>query len=195
MTIQYDVFSLASVNGAEYEVLRERVYERLESFECKRSTHLEQFAREKVRRFERHGNSRTYVLIVADGATDIDVAGFFTIGMSSLDLSNTNKALRRKLSGDISIDSTGAFAIAELARSDKYTHSQLPGSVILDEAKNVIRKAREHVGGRFAVVDAQPEIFEKLYKPAGFRKLHIANPPRGMQDKDFITACCVIRDW
>lgn len=195
MSIQYDVFSLASVNGNEYEVLSQRVYERLESFECVRSPHLEQFAREKVRRFERHGNSRTYVLIVADGATDIDVAGFFTIGMSSLDLSNTNKALRRRLSGDISIDSTGAFAIAELARSDSYTTSQLPGSVILDEAKNVIRKAREHVGGRFAVVDAQPEIFEKLYEPAGFRKLHVANPPRGMQDKDFITACCVIRDW
>lgn len=195
MSLTYDVFSLASVQAEEYGPLRDRVYELLSEFECARSPHLEQFAREKVRRFEHHGNSRTYVLIVPSGDLDIEVAAFFTVGMSSLNLTAASKGSRRKLSGDISIDSTGAFAIAELARSDRFTSEELPGSIILDEAKNVIRKAREHVGGRFAVVDAQPVIFEKLYEPAGFRRIHPAQAPRGMEDKDFITACCVIRDW
>lgn len=195
MALTYDVFSLASVEAGAYQPLRDRVYECLERFECARSPHLEQFARQKVRKFEHHGNSRTYVVIVPEGEGNIDVAAFFTVGMSSLNLAAASKSLRQKLSGDISIESTGAFAIAELARSDRYSSNDLPGSVILDEAKNVIRKAREHVGGRFAVVDAQPEIFEKLYEPAGFREIHPAQAPRGMEDKDFVTACCVIRDW
>ncbi len=195
MQLQYDVFALSSVSDDSYGVLRDRVYECLQTFECAKSPHLQDFARKNVHRYENHGNSRTYVLIVPRGDSDIDVAGFFTVGMSTLDLTKVSKNMRKKLSGDFTIDSTGAYAIAELARSDKYSSSQLPGSVILDEAKNVIRQARSFVGGRFAVVDAQPLIFEKLYAPAGFNRLNVADAPRGMEDKDFITACCVIRDW
>lgn len=192
--IQYDVFALADVQQEKYAVLAERVNDRLSAFRCERSPHLQKFARSSVRKYEAHGHSRTYVLItpVADG---IDVAGFFTVGMTALNLSQAEGSVRKKLMGDISLEQTGAYSIAELARSDDYSAAQLPGVTILDEAKEVIKRARNYVAGRFLVVDAREEVFERLYRPAGFRKVDVAKPPRDMEDVSFVTACAVIKDW
>lgn len=192
--IQYDVFALAEIQVEQYAVLAERVNEKLAQFRCERSSHLERFARESVHRFENHGHSRTYVIITPSD-DDIDVAAFFTVGMTALDLSQASGGNRRRLMGDISLEHTGAYSLAELARSDDYTSAQLPGSMILDEAKGVVKRARQYVGGRFLVVDARVEVFEALYKPAGFRQVSVATPPRGMEDTDFVTACAVIKDW
>lgn len=193
--LNYDVFALANIAGDEYPELRDRVYARLQEFECERSEHLQAFARHTVAKWEQHGHSRTYVLINPVGDGDIDVAGFFTVGMTALDYSNANSSLRKKLSGAVSSKRTGAYSIAELARSDRYTSEDLPGSVILSEAKRVIAEARQYVAGRFAVVDCQPKVFENLYEPAGFRQIDVAEPPKGMEDHNFITACCLVKDW
>lgn len=194
--IAYDVFSLHSIRGPEYEVLRNRVQTRLAEFPCSRSPHLERFARTQIDKYERHGNSRTYVLITATPDADIDVAAFFTVGMSTIDLSKASESQRKRFSGEFSSSQTsGAYSIAELARSDRYTSAQLPGSVIVDEVKKVIAQARVHVAGRFAVVDSQPAIFHALYEQAGFRIIHGASAPRGMDDREFVTSCCLVRDW
>jgi hypothetical protein len=193
--LNYDVFALADIAGDDYPELRVRVHERLREFECERSEHLQAFARNTVARWERHGHSRTYVLINPVGDGDIDVAGFFTVGMTALDYSSASSTLRKKLSGDVTSERTGAYSIAELARADRYSGEDLPGSIILDEAKRVIREARKYVAGRFAVVDCQPKVFESLYQPAGFRQIDVAEPPLGMEEHNFITACCVVKDW
>jgi hypothetical protein len=192
--IPYDVFALADIQGDRYRVLADRVVARLSEFECGRSTHLQKFARESVDKWEKHGHSRTYVIITPVD-DDIAVAGFFTVGMTGLDLSQATKSARNKLMGSISLERTGAFSIAELARSDSYTSAQLPGSVILDEAKEVIKRARGYVGGRFVVVDARQKVFDALYEPAGFKRISVAVAPLGMDDTDFVTACCVVVDW
>lgn len=192
--IEYDVFALADFAGDSYTALRERIDECLATFECERSEHLQSFARGGVKNYEKHGHSRTYVLVTSTGA-DIDVAGFFTIGMTSLDLSKASKTSRAKLMGNVSMEVTGAYCIAELARSDRYTSTQLPGRVLLDEAKQVVSRARSLVAGRFIVVDAQEVVFESLYKNAGFKRVDLAKPPLGMEDRKFVTACCVIKDW
>lgn len=192
--IKYDVFALADVRNEKYQGLAETIDERLASFECARSSHLQEFARSKVTKWEGHGHSRTYVVITPREDT-IDVAAFFTVGMTALNLERAVPALRSKLMGSISLKQTGAYSIAELARSDAYTNAQLPGSVILDEAKNVIRRARSYVAGRFVVVDARPEVFEHLYKPAGFKMIHLAESPMGMSGIEFVTACAVVKDW
>ncbi|WP_132438001.1 MULTISPECIES: hypothetical protein [unclassified Rathayibacter] len=195
MTVLYDVVALAELETDVYADLRDAVYERLSTFECKRSPHLQDFARGKVGRYEQHGHSRTYVFICPVEDSDIDVPAFFTVGMTALDLTKATGSKKKKLSGDISMDITGTYSIAELARSDRYTSSQLPGAVILDEAKQVIAQAKSFVGGRFAVVDARKAVFEALYQPAGFSEIHIASAPLGMEEDDFITAACLIRDW
>lgn len=192
--ISYDVFPLADIQQEKYSALADRVNSQLKDFRCERSPHLEKFARSRVHRYEAHGHSRTYVLITPVGDT-VDIAGFFTVGMTALNLKQASASTRKKLMGDITLEQTGAYSIAELARSDQFTSSQLPGATILDEAKEVIKRARAYVAGRFVVVDARVEVFTNLYEPAGFRRVDVAKSPRDMQDVEFITACAMIRDW
>lgn len=193
--IAYDVVALSELEDPSYEVLKVAVRQALDRFECGRSGHLQEFARSNVHKYERHGHSRTYVFITPVEGDGIDVPAFFTVGMTSLDLSKATNSQKKRLSGDISMDTTGAYSIAELARSDRYKNSQLPGSAILKEAMHVVRQARVHVGGRFAVVDARKEVFDQLYEPAGFKRLHVTDPPIGMESIDFLTACCVVKDY
>ncbi|WP_314453226.1 hypothetical protein [uncultured Microbacterium sp.] len=192
--IKYDVFALAEVRQDRYKLLAETVDERLRAFKCERSLHLQEFARSRVSNWEDHGHSRTYVIVTARDET-VDVAGFFTVGMTALNLERASRGVRQKLMGNITLTQTGAYSIAELARSDDYTSAQLPGTVILDEAKNVIRRARAYVAGRFVVVDARREVFEHLYQPAGFKEIDLAEPPMDMSDVEFVTACAVVKSW
>lgn len=195
-SLNYGVFSLHSIAEEGFEVLNNRVKERLEQFECAASPHIEAFARKKVSNYEQHEHSRTYVLIIPVDEDDIDVAGFFSIGMTTLDFRGISKSQRRKLSGNFSeVETTGAYAITELARSDNYTSAQLPGWKILDEAKNIISLARRHIAGRYVMVDAQPAIFEHLYQPAGFSVIGDAPSPRDMPDIPFVSACAKVKDW
>ena len=191
--IAVDVMALADLRDPQYSILRDRIVERLQAFDCSKSAHLQNFARGEVYRWEAHGHSRTYVMITPDGDDDIDVAAFFTVGMARLDLTKASKSQQKKLCGNISMDQTGAFSIAELARSDRYTNVQLPGAMILESALAVIESARALVGGRFVVVDAQPVVFDALYSKAGFSQIATAASPRGMEDAAFITACRVLR--
>lgn len=192
--IEYDVFALADVRQEKYALLAAVIDERLKTFNCAKSDHLQAFARGGVRKWEDHGHSRTYVLVTPRHDT-VDVAAFFTVGMTALNLEKASASMRKKLMGNVSLDQTGAYSIAELARSDEYTSAQLPGSVILDEAKAVISLARRYVAGRFVVVDAREEVFTKLYEPAGFSRIHLAESPRAMEGVAFVTAGAVIKDW
>lgn len=193
--IKYDVFALADIQQEKYQLLADLITERLADFRCELSPHLQKFARSKVSNWEEHGHSRTYVLVTPRDDT-IDVAAFFTVGMTALNLTKASTTARRKLMGNITMSQTGAYSIAELARSDDYSSAQLPGEVILDEAKEVIKRARSYVAGRFVVVDAQEKVFAHLYEPAGFREIHLAeSPPQGMDGVRFITACAVVKDW
>ncbi|AKV86390.1 hypothetical protein AKG07_08840 [Microbacterium sp. CGR1] len=191
--IPYRVFSLAELES--FAEIREQVHASLAAFDCERSSHLQDFARGKVHNWESHGHSRTYVLVTVDDERAYDVAAFFTIGMATLDLREASKTLRTRLSGNIPIEQTGAFSIAELARHDRYSREQLPGTVLLDEAKTIVKLARGLIGGRFLVVDAQRSVFDALYAPAGFKEIRLAASPAGMEEAEFITACCVIKDW
>lgn len=191
--IAYSTVAFASLRGEKWSVLRERVFESLGEFQCDKSSHLQDFARQGFHKYEADEHSRTYVLI-APSDDSIDVIGFFTIGMAQIDLTEATKSMRKKLTGHFSHKKTGAYSIAELARDDRFTSAQLPGNTILDEAFSVIRRAREHVGGRYIVVDARQEVMDRLYKPRGFREIGVAEAPIGMEGVGFKTACCQFRD-
>ena len=194
--LTYDVISYSWLFKNADDDTRQEISEMLTRFECARSPHLEHFARAEIARYERHGNSRSYLLLTELSAGHLEIAGFFAVGISTLDLSKTSRSQRKKFSGDFSqTESVGAYSIAQLARSDKFTSAEIPGTTILREATTVITRARSHVAGRFAVVDAQPKIVDELYSEVGFRVVHGAKAPRGMEDREFVTAACVIRDW
>ncbi|WP_156888133.1 hypothetical protein [Microbacterium indicum] len=185
---------MASLEDERYRDLNDHVKGRLATFQCERSPHLQRFARERVSAWESSGHSRTYVFLVPHDEHGVDVAAFFTIGMTSLDFSAASRSLQKKLMGNISTSTTGAYSLAELARDDRYASDDIPGQLILEQAMQVVSRARTLVAGRFLVVDAQRAVFDHLYEPAGFKEVTVAKPPAGMEDRDFITACCVIKD-
>jgi hypothetical protein len=192
--LSYDVFPLSALASDDNSILRDRVKESLATFECSRSPTLEGLARKDVWRRENHGNSKTYLLVTVRDNT-VDVAAFFTLGMGAVDLSDVSPSKKKKLLGNFSAQFVAGFLIAGLARSDRYQSDELPGPVILDEAKRVIAHARKRIGGRYAIVDAQPTVFDKVYAPVGFRQVAVANPPRDQPEQSFNTYMMKITDW
>jgi hypothetical protein len=190
--LDYDVVSLAELKA--YPDLLEHVKQKLASFRCARSTHLQAFANEDVWRWEAHGHLRTYVFLSPGDEDDIVVPAFFSVSMTTLDFGRATRSKSKQLMGNISMETTGAFSIVELARCDTFTHEELPGPVILREALDVIEKAREHIGGRFVVVDSQAEVFERLYKAEGFKRVSLAKAPRGMEGANFVTSARLLKD-
>ena len=194
-SVPYFVIPLQTLLLPEWEDLAAQVFTSLATFECARSKHLQDFARRDHLKYEAHGHSRTYFLVTNSSQQPLEVIAFFTVGMATLNFGKVqSKTLKSKLLGNITTTEAGAYSIAELARSDKYTSQQMPGATILQEAKNVIRQARQHVGGRYLVVTAQPAVFRSLYEPAGFAAIHSAEPPRAMPGMHFVAGCCQIRD-
>jgi hypothetical protein len=192
--MEYDTISLQALESPEYASIRTDVMASLEKFECKRSPHLENFARSKVWDYESSGMSRTYVLTTVLPENVLEVAALFTIGLTTFDFTKLEKSVKKKLLGKISLEIGGAYSIAELARSDKYTNQDLEGMTILNEASKVILNAQTIVGGRYVIVDAQAKIHDTLYSKAGFRVLHPAIAPLTMADKEFFTGACIVRD-
>ncbi|WP_159623428.1 hypothetical protein [Ruania rhizosphaerae] len=189
--IPYDVASLEDLKA--YPDLLAHVERRLSTFPCSRSEHLERFAQGGYRGYEKHGHSRTYVLLTPSTAHEIDVPAIFSVGQTSVDFSQASSSLRKRLMGNYSQDRTGAYLIAELARSDDYGSADLPGRLLLEEAMAAIGAARQHVGGRYVLVDSQTGVFEHLYEPYGFRRLGLCDPPRGMEGKEFMTSVMVLK--
>lgn len=192
--ISYLRISWDALADAGFEQLHKFVNDALSVFECQRSKHLQDFARTGIKRYSDHGHSKTYVLLEVVDGKPIDVAAFFTVGLQSLSFQDVSNSAKKRLFGDFTYASTGAYLIAELARSDKYSSEMLPGEVILKEALDVIANARENVGGRFLMVDCQEMVFRALYEPNGFKQLRTANPPQSMPDVPFITAARLIKD-
>lgn len=190
--IEYDVVSLVELRA--YPDLFEHVVDRLRSFRCARSKHLQDYANGGFWKYEQHQHSRTYVFLTPDGDESVAVPAFFSVGKASLDFSAVTRSTRQRLAGGISVETTGAYLIAELARCDSFTTEQLPGNVILREALDVIHQARRHIAGRYVLVDSQEVAFRRLYEPAGFRHLKLATPPKGMDDKQFVTSVLRVRD-
>lgn len=187
----YLVVSLKEL--ANHPSLRRHVEDKLASFQCSRSTHLQKYANTGYKRYERYDHTRTYVLLTTS-TDDVEVPAFFSVGKAVLNVSSANNSLKKKLMGDISFEQSGAYSIAELARDDRVSSEDLPGEMILSEALAVIKSARKHIGGRFIIVDSQEKVFESLYQPYGFRKLGLSASPRGMEDKSFVTSVFMAKD-
>lgn len=200
--LEYEVFSLAELreNGDD-DVLMLAVKEQLKSFRCSRSSWIQHFISRTVFEYEDAGWARTYVFLSPSDDGGILVPAFFSIGLTSFsrepnqDLSKTkaNKLLGSRPNSRDGI--VACFCLAELAREDSVSREDLPGSVILDEAKSVISSVQRQCGGRLVALDARPSIFEVLYEPAGFKKIGTRPSPNDTEEEDFVVAACKIGNW
>jgi hypothetical protein len=163
----------------------------MDAFECERSPHHTDFIRNKAKGNELSGASRTYLLInsaildktaeygvVSEECKPVDfIAGYFAIGLSSLDLSNdgfSNKQRKRLRSGAYTKDGVlGCYVIGEVCRSSHYSEKDLPGTAILEDCVQVIRRAHSIAGGRCVIVESRKSVFDSMYAKLGFDEMPI----------------------
>lgn len=156
----------------------------IESFTCSKNPYHEDFLKRSAEAHSRHNTSRTYLLLDKQAVSDVvgyetidgrAIAGYFTIAIMGIvpsELQTSNKV--RKQIRNHMFDRNGAigcYVLGELCRSDLTPSDKLPGSQILDYALSTIKKLQHAVGGRILMVDSRNVLYERLYAPAGFKKI------------------------
>lgn len=200
--LNYAVIPLSAIRDGQSPRLADAVTESLKSFKCSRSKHIQEFITGNVLDLEDGGWVRTFVFLAPTGEDGICVPAFFAVGLTAVQMADEDgkvrgNAKKRLLGGTPQLRSgiVGSYCITDLARSDEYTSQDLPGSLILDEAKKVIRDVQSQCGGRIITVDARPKVFHSLYEPQGFKRLDTRVSPNDDEDDEFIVACCSIKNW
>jgi hypothetical protein len=105
------------------------------------------------------------------------IAGYFAIGLSSLDLSDegfSNKQRKRLRSGAYTKDGVlGCYVIGEICRSSRYCSEQLAGTAMLEDCIQTIKQAHSIAGGRCVIVESRRSVFEGMYVKLGFDEMPI----------------------
>lgn len=200
--LNYAVIPLSMIRDGRSPSLDEAVAESFKNFRCSRSEHIQEFITENVFGLEDGGWVRTFVFLAPTEEDGICVPAFFAIGLTAVQVADEDgkvrgNAKKKLLGGTPQLRSgvVGSYCITDLARSDEYSSEDLPGSIILDEAKKVIRDVQSQCGGRIITVDARPEVFRSLYEPQGFKQLATRVSPNDDEDGEFVVACCSIKNW
>ncbi|MDF7665130.1 hypothetical protein [Bifidobacterium sp. ESL0745] len=166
-------------------------------FECSRSQSVQSFVANKVEAIEESNEGRTYLLVCKEPDGSVEVAGFFELCLTSIDFGKMSGKKQKQFKGPythLRDNHAGGYCIGELGRSDKYSKSELPGKVILKEARSLIGCSQNVVGGRYALIDARREVFENLYRSAGFKEVATTNVPTE-GDMDIVVGVAKISTW
>ncbi|WEV47519.1 hypothetical protein OZX62_04425 [Bifidobacterium sp. ESL0690] len=173
------------------------IFNALKRFECSRSQSVQSFVSNKVEAIEESNEGRTYLLVCKQPDGTVEVAGFFELCLTSIDFGKMSGKKQKQFKGPythLRDNHAGGYCIGELGRSDKYSKNELPGKVILKEARSLIGRSQNVVGGRYALIDARREIFENLYRPAGFKEVVTTNVP-AEGDMDIVVGVAKVSTW
>ncbi|MCO6558105.1 MAG: hypothetical protein J6575_01455 [Bifidobacterium sp.] len=158
---------------------------------------MQAFISQKVQAIEEPDEGRTYLLTCTEPDGTIEVAGFFELCLTSIDFGKISGKKQKQFKGPythLRDNHAGGYCIGELGRSDKYNNNELPGKVILKEARSLIGRSQNVVGGRYALIDARREVFENLYRPAGFKEVTTTNVP-SEGDMDIVVGVAKVAAW
>ena len=149
-----------------YEHLRERERD------------LEHFLHEKACVYEKSSVGRTFLFIDAEALQreSLSIMGFFTIGLTSCDISQLSQKQRRRILGAAilgrdRLSSFSAFLIGQLGRADFYSGADLPGEKFLEECYLCLKQANRYLGGEHVLLECRQNMFEKFYREQGFKKI------------------------
>ena len=150
----------------------------LSEFNCKSETDLEDFLSKNAIEYQRNHFGKTFIFVdkqlLEEGS--ISIMAFFTIGLTSLDISGLKKKAKKKLLGSVpgrdNMTSYSAFLIGQLGRADNYTRDDIDGSTILNECYCLIDEIQQKVGGRLIILECRPHLFEKFYSKHDYKKLN-----------------------
>jgi hypothetical protein len=145
----------------------------LGEFRCKKDRDVESFLHEKAIRYERSGLSRTYLYLTGEVNT-IEVAAYFSIAVTSVDYVEISRNKRQEVLGGTpgrdSQNHFGGLLIAQLARDDNFSKSAITGAEIIEDCEEVIRIARDYIGGRAIYLDCRKELID-FYTNHGYSLL------------------------
>jgi hypothetical protein len=197
MALSYSLVGVGGLDSLSDQNIAQELKAQMRDFECLDTRTVKRFiTTDSVYIAEDHGESRTYLAV---NEADNSLIGFFTLGLTSVSWekvtcsdgwSALSKSKRTKYSKGIrkSTDGyVGVYTIGELARSNRFTHEDFPGTVLLKEAISQVMRAREISGGRFLLVDSLQHLYAALYSNAGFIKIGDREAP----DEDDDAQYCV----
>lgn len=173
--IEYDVVSLTELLELYDEYELKEVFKK---FSCANEKDLENFLINDAISYETQSKGRTFLCLDSEykeSNNDLKVIAYFTLGITSIDLSNFNDNKKKKIVGSFhkraERDNFPAFLIAQLGRSDAYSHEELSGETLLLECFSVLKTAANIVGGKAVILECREHMYEKVYQKLGFKKL------------------------
>lgn len=174
--VNYKVFSLSELLEL-FKHDERSLISQFYKFTCSKEKELETFLASNAIEYEKIQYGKTFIILNSDKLKDkrFEIIAFFTIGQKSLDISKIKPKKKRKMLGKLpgrdDLQSIPGYLIGQIGRSDKYTHDDLPGKIILQECYSRIESARKIVGGNLLLLECHEKMFKLFYKGQEFHKI------------------------
>jgi hypothetical protein len=153
-----------------------KVKNTLNSFYCSKDPDIQDFIRNKMKRFEDKSISRSYLILDRKNNDNENfyILGFFTLSLKALYLDQ--KKLTRRQKRDMNLlkdqDVIPSYFVAQLGKNDMFKYN-FNGEYLLNEAVNIIYQCIEILGGTVVWLEANKEAdyVVNFYKYKGFIEL------------------------
>lgn len=156
----------------------EEIHNAFRKFSCSVDSDLESFLVNKAENYELHWKGRTFLLLDQrefEENNTIRIIAYFTLAHTAIELSGFGDGKKKKIVGDFpkrsQRNSFPAFLIGQLGRDDSYSHDDISGEQILQEAYQSLKRAADILGGKLVVLECREHMFDKVYEKLGFKKL------------------------
>ena len=140
------------------------------SFRCSRNEDVTYYLNNYALKNELLGTSRNYLVLTPDKK----LAAFFALALSAIDCSSISNRRKKRAFGDMPALSkrthVEGYLLAQIARDDRYTHDDIDGKELVQEAERIIEQAANIAGGHIISLDCKEHLIN-YYKTCGYKAL------------------------
>jgi hypothetical protein len=148
----------------------ELIEHKIGSFYCEKDPDVESFLKGNSINYERIGLSRTY-LYIDDEHKSAPIVAYFSIAIAATSFQGISRSRKSKVlgfkPGRDTKDHFGGILVAQLARADDFSSSDINGQEILDDAENIIEQGRYYLGGKIVYLDCKKDLI-RFYQGVGY---------------------------
>lgn len=152
---------------------------KFQEFECEIEDDLESFLRYKALTREQNLTSSTYLFVDEKEfiqSKNLIIYAFVSLANTSINIDQLSQKQRRRIIGS-TVDNRDAishlpvFLIGQLGRDEKYSSTDLSGTLLLYEAISIIKSSSSQLSGDLVLLECRPKMYDKFYKDKGFNIL------------------------
>ena len=140
------------------------------SFRCSRNKDVIHYLDNYALKNELLGTSRNYLIFAPDG----NLAAFFTVALTAIDCSTLSNRRKRDAFGDMPALSkrthVEGYLLTQVARDDRYSHEDIDGKELIQEAEKTIDAAAAIAGGHIISLDCKERLVS-YYESCGYKTL------------------------